>query len=313
MEEPTTLFHLIAGKFIDSGYKTRSCAINNFETHDNEQVIILADLERHILATLQEDELISLKRLVDSAKSIIWVTCGGLLKGEVPEGALSLGLSRTLTLEQLSLDLISIDIDAKSCSDEGIGRTILDIAVRQRDQGPGENEFVLDNDKLYISRLVPDRLLNKTSNGEETYASIENSPPLKGILKGRKILFQQDDRATKPLPKDQVEIKVAAIGLNQEVGNSRRRELFRRRLIKIQDNNAVTGSDYLPHFTHEIAGAIVAVGTDIQNLKIGDRVVGFCFDESATNQRTLGSLVQLIPDTASFEVWKLKLTLGFGY
>ena len=67
----------------------------------------------------------------------------------------------------------------------------------------------------------------------------------------------------------------------------------------------MTGSDYLPYFTHEIAGTILAVGTEVGNLHIGDRVVGLCFDECATNQRTLGSLVQLIPDTASFVVGNL--------
>ena len=221
-EKPTALFLSIMEKFVKSGYKTRFYAISKFKHQDNEQVIILADLERHILATLQEDELNSLKSLVDSAKSIICVTCGGLLRGETPECALSLGLARTLTLEQLSLDLITVDVDPKSCSDENIGSAILDIAVRQRDgHGPGENEFVLDNEKLYISRLVPDRLHNMSAKKEEMLASIEDSVPLKGVLKGRKILFQHDDRVTIPLQNDQVEIKVAAIGLNQEVSPAR--------------------------------------------------------------------------------------------
>jgi len=219
--KPAPLFNFIMEKFIKSGHKTRCCAIGNFEPQKNEQVIILADLEHNFLATLQEEELSSIQRLVDSTNLIIWVTLGGLLRGDTPECALSLGLARTLTLEQLSLDLITVDIDPKSCSYKNIGNSLVNIAIGQRDpHGPRENEFLFDNDKLYISRLVPDKLLNMSSKNEETSASIEQSLPLKGVLKGRRILFQHDDRVTKPLQKDQVEVKIAAIGLNQEVSIS---------------------------------------------------------------------------------------------
>jgi len=180
---------------------------------------MLADLEGPLLETLQDDELKSLKILIGTTKSIIWVTPGGLLTGKNPEYSMSNGLARTLAVENLSLDLITVDFDLESCSAALIKNFLLDVSERQVSKKSGEeNEYLVSDDKVYIGRLVPDAELNgDTEADKESLVSIRDSPPVRGILNGRKIIFEEDRRAFTQLGKDEVEIKTAAIGLNREV------------------------------------------------------------------------------------------------
>lgn len=77
-------------------------------------------------------------------------------------------------------------------------------------------------------------------------------------------------------------------------------------------------SDYPTTFSHELAGVITNVGSDVSNFNIGDRVVGFCFDKFATYQRTPATLVHKITDNHSFQVsvdllrWRRELILEGG-
>lgn len=51
-----------------------------------------------------------------------------------------------------------------------------------------------------------------------------------------------------------------------------------------------------------MAGIVTAAGSDVLHPRVGDRVTGFCFDNLATYQRTLATLVQRIPDDAVLDV-----------
>lgn len=55
-------------------------------------------------------------------------------------------------------------------------------------------------------------------------------------------------------------------------------------------------------FSHEVAGVIVAVGSNVLQFKVGARVTGFCFDVCATHQRTPADLVQPIPVNETYQV-----------
>lgn len=81
-----------------------------------ENVIILADLEGPSLVSLEEQELGDIQHLASTASSILCVTCGGLLTGKMPEYAMVQGLARSITSEQASLDLTTLDFDLETTS-----------------------------------------------------------------------------------------------------------------------------------------------------------------------------------------------------
>ena len=64
----------------------------------------------------------------------------------------------------------------------------------------------------------------------------------------------------------------------------------------------MAGSGYSNIFSHEVAGVITRIGSEVSEFKIGDRVVGFSYDTLSTFQQTQAALVQPIADGDSFEV-----------
>ena len=54
---------------------------------------------------------------------------------------------------------------------------------------------------------------------------------------------------------------------------------------------------------------ITAVGSNVSQFKVGDRVVGFFYDTCATYQRTSAELVQPIADSSPYVVSKSLLPL----
>lgn len=248
---------------------------------------MLADLEGPLLATLQDEELQSIQRLTETASSMIWVTCGGLLSGQKPEYAMASGFARVLRSEKQSLDLVTLDFDSTTSSEEKTKIVLMDVVTRQAVHGRNsETEYCVDHGVVHVGRLVPNKAINENftdGQGRIKLVSLEEGPALKGILQSGKVFFQKDERTAIALEPDHVQIKIMAIGLNRE------------------DSLAISGSHDSTALSHEVSGILTAVGSDVSNLNIGDRVAGFAFDTLATRQRTLAKLVRPIPDSDSFQ------------
>ena len=238
---------------------------------------MLAEIDETLLLSLEEQELKAIQTLVDSSKSILWVTSGSLLKGSTPHQAMASGLARSLRSENVSLDLITLDFDTKSAESAQIAKTITEILATQA-KGTAEKEYFVQDNTIYISRLVLSDSCNDrfASQGDVESTQLTADRALSGTLRSGKVLFQDDELSQAPLLPDFVEVEVKAVGLNRE------------------DVMVVTGSDYPTTFSHELYGAVTAVGSEVKNLSVGDRVVGFCFDKFGTHQRTPANLVEKI-------------------
>ena len=63
----------------------------------------------------------------------------------------------------------------------------------------------------------------------------------------------------------------------------------------------MNGTDYAINFSREIGGVIRCVGLQVNDLKAGDRVVGFNFDKFSMYQRVPASHVKKIKNTESLK------------
>ena len=69
------------------------------------------ELDKPILSTLTDIEMMNIKMMTDRAANVIWLTGGASFMGRDPDFALVSGLARSLALEQPSLRFLTFDID----------------------------------------------------------------------------------------------------------------------------------------------------------------------------------------------------------
>lgn len=262
-----------------------------------ESIVMLADFESPLLSTITEQEFLGLQRITNSAKTILWVSAGGLLSGKKPEFAMASGLMRSLTSEQVSLNVVTIDFDTENTSTTDIARIISQKVLLQIEKTVLlENEYCVSESQAYISRLVSNDIVNSVYSVDETDikpTAFDPEQPLIGKLQSGKVTFETDSRAENAMDPDAVEVKVSVTGLNKE------------------DVLIISGTDYPTTFSHEIGGIVQRVGSAIKRLAVGDRVVGFSFDKFARFQRVREDLLQRIEQTESMTEMT-SLPMGYG-
>ena len=289
-KKPASMFPAIQEAFEFIGWHPTASKLLECKTKVGDRVVMLTDLEDGqgpLLSTLEREELAAIQSISNSAASILWVTIGGLLAGKDPEHAMAAGLARVVTSEQASLDLTTLDFDLDSTDARQIPTIIASTAKEQSDKGfAHENETYIAQNLAYISRLVPNVQVNETYSSEEQKAISAPFDPesrLVGKVRSGKIVFEVDSRAENRMEDGHVELQVLYGGLNKE------------------DVAAVNGTDYVTTFSQEIGGVVRAVGPQVTNLKVGDRVAGFNFDRFATYQRVPANLLKKLDSNESFE------------
>ena len=260
-------------------------------------IVMLADFESPLLSTITETEFSVLQRITNDAHSIVWASAGGLSTGGVPEQAMASGFLRSLTSEQVSLNVVTIDFDTENTSTVNTARIISQKALQQIEKAVStENEYCVSEGQIYISRLVSNDAVNEMYTLDET--NIKKTPfdpeqHIIGELRSGKVLFEDDHRAETTIDPEAVEVKVSFTGLNRE------------------DVLIISGSDYPTTFSHEIGGIVHRVGSAAKRFAVGDRVVGFSFDKFATIQRVREDLLQGVEDTESLSEMA-SLPMGYG-
>lgn len=276
-DKPTPLLSTVSNKLADDGWTIRSEPINALSFTVNQRVVLLVDCEGPFLAQLQEEQLDSLIRLTESASSIIWVTCGGLLSGKHPEFAMTEGAARVIRNEKQSLDLVTLDFDVEDTSADRVATLVSDVAGRQRVLGRnGEVEYYMKDGAAYIGRLVSHREVNREfvpDSGESTTILQHDRPVVRAQFQDRSIVYRHDEeRRSRVLDADEVEIHVTGIGL--------------------ASSNWTDDAIFL---NSDITGTVTRVGADVKDVSPGTNVAGLAFDRLATFQRTPCHLVQRIP------------------
>ncbi|KAL3424012.1 beta-ketoacyl synthase domain-containing protein [Phlyctema vagabunda] len=265
-------------------------------TQEKNIILVLDELFSPIFPTINEEQWLDLRALMNAGNMILWVTAGSQLSVINPNAAMVHGLGRTVRAEDPSISFTTLDVESHTGSN-----TIKSIdAILESLQQPAlrthiENEYVERNGVIHVSRVQPDHLINYAER-EVIYGTDLISVPLHGV--GTTVRLQCERLGTLDslcfcevspeelhLPDGCVEVEIFAAGLNfKDVAVT---------MGIVPENEHLLGL--------EGAGTIRRVGKSATSYKIGQRVLVFekgCFGNRiiATTER-----VYALPDSMSFE------------
>ena len=268
-DEQSTICASIAQSFADvMAYpvlKVKLADINSETIPNGAVVVALIELETPVLSSLTSEEMHAIKLMNVRAQKVLWITGGDLLHAAKPEMSIANGFLRTMRLEHYPNRFGLLDIEYPNMSVELIVSSIVDVLWTLEVQPRADDEFILRNGLLQVSRLSPQTSLNSSlahkrdrnkiavPRGELGTAQLAIRQP--GNISAA--YLQQHQRDHNQLRDDEVEIDVLAVGLNAK-------DFYT--LMGRVDTRESTSS-------LECTGTVRAVGAGVSNLYQGDRVV----------------------------------------
>lgn len=241
------------------------------------RVVALFD-EEHLLVNASEEELKVFQHLARNAGSLVALTSCGTVKGRNADGAFIPGLLRVLQTENPASQYTSIDIDADNFAvekDDGmdLARCIVDqefalhkgVPTDDEEGIPKDREFSWQDGCMWVSRHVPDAGFH-SQHGVDSQSMKTEMLPLKiqgavratfetpGVLNS--LCFKSNKELLQPLPRDFIDVEVAAVGLNW------------------RDLDHWSGRVDGNNLSSEYAGIVTAIGTEVSGLSVGDCVYG---------------------------------------
>ncbi|KAF4954956.1 hypothetical protein FSARC_11985 [Fusarium sarcochroum] len=265
----------------------------------NKVCVCLDEVSHAMVHQLDEQKFLKVRNVVSSSKGLLWVSRNGNAGEGTPDVSLMTGLARSVRSEDQTKRLVTLDLDDESSQTPSeAASTIVQIfqsLFRQEDDnGKNDWEFRERGGRLMIPRVVEDVSANQFIAHETQEPVLELRPfhqpgrPLKlevgtpGLLDT--LRFNDDPTFNNPIGDDEVDIGVAASGIN-----------FRDIMIAM--------GQLVDNFLGcECSGTITQVGANVRHLKPGDRVCTWTLGSYSTYVRNPAILVQKIPDDMTFEV-----------
>lgn len=262
---------------------------------------LLFDADQHRINVFQH--------LASTASSMLWITSCGMVKGHSPDGAFVAGLLRTLGTENPSGRFLSVDIDAKDFKiedEQELSELVRCLADQEsalqhgahKSSGGEEpaadevnRELAWQNGLMWVSRIVPDAGLQDYAEAAATpedqdlqTVALGSQGPIRaafgvpGILTS--LYFRPYTELWQPLPKDAIEVKVEAVGLNWK------------------DLGLCSGRFDQNNLSNEYCGVVSQKGSDVAGLEIGDRVYGLGKGHFGNYTRVPAALAQKLQPSA---------------
>ncbi|TGJ78773.1 hypothetical protein E0Z10_g9991 [Xylaria hypoxylon] len=270
------LLEQVAADFKRRGYQCKEFRVDDavkavpadarvvtFLNHNND----LFDADEHRLTAFQH--------LVRNVRSMVWLTLGGFVSGQDPRGSLMTGLLRVIATENPAGHFLSINIEAGGfeLADGVLVRGIVDkeisLQAGEVSDGSIDSEFAWQDGCMRVSRVIPEVELGDYSETIKTPAlqgfqmvPIDGQGAVRAMFETVGLLnslyFRPYKELLQPLSDDQIEVKVAAVGLNW------------KDLILSMGRNGIASSN----LSSEYAGVITKVGANVTGLSVGDHVYG---------------------------------------
>ena len=191
-------------------------------------VLVLDELSGSLLKDIQETQWHHLQTLLSSGNRILWITEGSQYDVTNPDGALVHGLARSVRAEDPSVSLTTLDVGSKSSiSTPWAVNCILETLTDPPPKRLVENEYAERDGVIYISRILPDDLINQAqrddANGaeletvslHETQGTVRLRCERVGILES--LNYAHVSATDLPLMEDCVEVELVAAGVNFKV------------------------------------------------------------------------------------------------
>ncbi|KAL8941461.1 MAG: hypothetical protein Q9211_001817 [Gyalolechia sp. 1 TL-2023] len=260
---------------------------------DGQYGIVLA-LDEVFWSNVTEDGLRKMQELFASARGLLWVTQGS--QAAKPGTNMVTGLARIIRAENTGFRFVTLDLE--EASESHMTDTIVKLfehcfEMDNHTRFFDENEFVEIDGALHITRALPDPKKDQYVVRETCGAVPEPQPfhqpdrPLKldvgriGLLDS--IRFTHDEELLSALGPNDVEIAVAAVGMN---------------FIDIMMSLGQIPPSRKPG--QECSGTINAVGKDVRALAVGDRVCALASGSYGNMVRTSQHWAVKIPPAMSF-------------
>ncbi|KAF2969636.1 hypothetical protein GQX73_g3893 [Xylaria multiplex] len=270
------LLQVIQEEIKSRGLLPRLTPFNKAQDCVREGARVIAFLSGKSLLVVPDDiRFRAFQHIAQNAASLVCLTSCGIVEGRDPDGAITAGLLRTIGSENPITRYLSIDIDADrfNTNEPGLVQCILDqeSAIQQgyideTETDTEDREFVWQNECLYVSRVVQDP-------GFQGYSEVIQAPKTCGTSRTRlgsdpvradfetpgvlsSLYFKPYKALWRPLPPDWIDIKVVAVGLNWK------------------DVGLTSGRFDGSNLSSEYTGIIIAIGSIVTDLAVGDNVYG---------------------------------------
>ncbi|QKX63237.1 uncharacterized protein TRUGW13939_10406 [Talaromyces rugulosus] len=254
----------------------------------NRPVLVTLDLEGYFFQDITAPRLLAWQGLWHhhQGQKLLWVMPKVQLDCDDPRPAQTLGAMRVARAE-LSLPFHTLEIDSSEPNFTDLVLKVFDKVVGRDDVEAlsPDREFVVQNGIVKVGRAQPFSLKKEigfVATSECDTTRLEISKP--GLLE----TLHWVSTKTTSLAADEVEIEARAVGLN-----------FRDIMVSM---GILTFGDGTPQLGIEMSGIITSVGSAVQNVKPGDRVVALasqgCFSTKCIMK---APLVVQIPDNLGFE------------
>lgn len=258
------------------------------------------ELERPVLENITEEEFDNFRQMISVCKGMLWVTGDPLRR---PSLGMISGIARTNRWERDVEDanLVTLHISDDARSQAGLAERVVSLYQKnflvEVPSHARNGEFLVRDGVVYTSRLVAgesadDFLASKFSKPKSVEMPMkEAGRPLKlsiaapGLLD--KLEWATDEGYRKHLGETEVEVETKAVGLN-----------FRDLMIAMGEYMASA-------FGVEAAGVVSRIGSGVEKVKVGDRVIYVNGRETVGAFRQFGrsdqNFVVRIPDELDYE------------
>jgi NADPH:quinone reductase-like Zn-dependent oxidoreductase len=271
---------------LGSGYES---SVHTFgEVDYSQKHLILLQTGANSLRNLTEDAFENLKKVLLNAQTVLWV-----YQLDSPDAQMTVGLTRSLRSETLAkiatLGLAPEDIESP---EKPILAAIDALWPTDGAQPSKDFEFKANGSELFVQRIVDDVATNSFVHNE-THDMIISTQPFSQPGRRFKIqignpgaldsLYFVDDNPP-PLGENEIELEIKANGLN------------------FKDIVVSMGQLAQPYIGIECSGIVSSVGSNVKDVKVGQRVMAFpegCF---STYARCPATSAAEIPADMSFEV-----------
>lgn len=188
-------------------------------------VISAIELDKPVLSTLTDIEMMNIKMMTDRAANVVWLTGGASFMGRDPDFALVSGLARSLALEQPSLRFLTFDIDDWHTNTATTYRNLIQVIEEVQIAAEPDLEIIQHKGIVHVSRFVSDDTMNTTFHQKQGDQALQKPLSQTGPLRltieklGQfdTLAFKEDEPSSDELQADSVEVDVKSVGLNAKV------------------------------------------------------------------------------------------------
>lgn len=279
--------------------------VQNAETTESitskSTVIVLDELEGPVLTTASEAQWESIKKLVRSECSMLWVTSGSQMAVTDPERSIIHGLFRTIRAEEPALKLMTLDVESIATA-ETFANTVEAVdTVLKMTRAPlkaqhNDLEYAERGGVLHINRVLQDEALNR----------VKFEDAAQGTMPARRV-DMHDMATTVRLVTEQTgsldSLHYVEVETNPEIGPDSVEIQLHAAAVNFKDVAVAMG--IVPEDGHllgvEGAGVILRKGDNVRDRHVGQRVV--VFEKGTFANRIVASARRTfpIPAAMSFE------------